>query len=441
MTGRPNSTHWGPLRVDVRDGVLDIRPHELDPDPSPLLRNMGPSNGHRARVRHPMVRRGWLENGPGPSELRGKDDLVRVTWGELSELLADELRRVTTTYGNTAIFGGSYGWGSAGRFHHPQSQVHRFLNTIGGYTRSVNTYSTGASSVVLPHVLGADVDAIHGLTDWQVIAENTALIVAFGGLPTKNMQVAPGGVTRHLSAQALRDMLDRGKSVVVLSPRRDDCPNGSGVRWCPIMPGTDVAVMLALTWVLITEGRHDEDFLRTRCVGFDDLEAYVLGATDGVPKSPAWAAELSGVSADYIGDLARKMASRRTLVTVTWSLQRGSHGEQPPWMGIALAAVLGQIGLPGGGFGHGYGSMGDVGVERQDRSLPSLPQGRNPVTDFIPVARVADMLLHPGEPFDYNGGSYRYPDIRLVYWCGGNPFHHHQDLTDFAAPWVGPTRL
>ena len=29
--------------------------------------------------------------------------------------------------------------------------------------------------------------------------------------------------------------------------------------------------------------------------------------------------------------------------------------------GLALAALLGQIGLPGGGFGHGYGSMGDVG--------------------------------------------------------------------------------
>ena len=48
----------------------------------------------------------------------------------------------------------SYGWASAGRFHHSQSQLHRFLNTIGGYTRSVNTYSSGASEVILPHVVG-----------------------------------------------------------------------------------------------------------------------------------------------------------------------------------------------------------------------------------------------------------------------------------------------
>src|SRR5581483_10175692 len=39
-----------------------------------------------------------------------------------------------------------------------------------------------------------------------------------------------------------------------------------------------------------------------------------------------------------------------------------------------------------------------------------------------------DMLLHPGEEYDYDGQRLTYPHVRLVYWCGGNPFHHHQDL-------------
>ena len=122
------------------------------------------------------------------------------------------------------------------------------------------------------------------------------------------------------------------------------------------------------------------------------------------------------------------MAAARTLVTVTWSLQRIRHGEQPVWAGIALAAMLGQIGLPGGGFGHGYGSMGNIGADGADVRLPTLAQGANPVRSFIPVARIADMLLHPGGRFDYDGQRLTYPDIRLVYWAGGNPFHHHQDL-------------
>lgn len=235
-TSRPTSSHWGPLRTRMGDGGLTVDPHELDPDPSSLLRNMAPANGHTARIRHPMVRRGWLENGPGPSRARGHDEFVRVEWPELTALLAAELERVIDLHGNAAIFGGSYGWGSAGRFHHPQSQVHRFLNTVGGYARSVNTYSTGASSVILPYVLGPDVDAIHGLTGWSVLAEHTTLIVAFGGLPAKNMQVAPGGITRHRGAAALRRIVDGGATVVAVSPSRADCPEeptSTGVRSIP----------------------------------------------------------------------------------------------------------------------------------------------------------------------------------------------------------------
>src|SRR5690606_32869418 len=108
--------------------------------------------------------------------------------------------------------------------------------------------------------------------------------------------------------------------------------------------------------------------------------------------------------------------------------QRAQHGEQPVWAAIALAALLGQIGLPGGGFGHGYGSMGDLGSPSALLPLPLVPVGTNPVRSFIPVARIADLLLNPGESFDYDGGRYVYPDIRLVHWAGGNPFHHHQDL-------------
>ena len=126
--------------------------------------------------------------------------------------------------------------------------------------------------------------------------------------------------------------------------------------------------------------------------------------------------------------LAELMAQKRTLITVSQSLQRAEHGEQPVWMGIALAALLGQIGLEGGGFNYGIGSMGNIGKLKIAVPLPTLAQGKNPVTDFIPCARFADMLLNPGEPYEYNGDHLTYPHIRLVYWAGGNPFHHHQDL-------------
>ncbi|MDI8954419.1 molybdopterin-dependent oxidoreductase, partial [Salmonella enterica subsp. enterica serovar Anatum] len=43
-----------------------------------------------------------------------------------------------------------------------------------------------------------------------------------------------------------------------------------------------------------------------------------------------------------------------TQIIAGWCVQRMQHGEQWSWMVVVLAAMLGQIGLPGGGFGFGY---------------------------------------------------------------------------------------
>src|SRR5699024_10661722 len=65
-------------------------------------------------------------------------------------------------------------------------------------------------------------------------------------------------------------------------------------------------------------------------------------------------------------------------------------------------------------------------------------QGKNPVSETIPVARIADMLLNPGKPYVYNGEIKKYSDIELIYWAGGNPFHHHQDLNKLRYAWKKP---
>jgi biotin/methionine sulfoxide reductase len=242
----------------------------------------------------------------------------------------------------------------------------------------------------------------------------------------KNSAVNPGGTTEHPTREALASLRARGGRVISVSPLRDD--TDGECEWLAAVPGTDVAIMAALGYVLATEGLADRAFLETYCTGYPQFERYLLGLDDGVAKSPEWAAALSGLPADAIASLARRMAAHRTLVTVSWSLQRVRYGEQAPWMGLVLAAMLGQIGLPGGGFGHGYGSQNELGMAPVRCSLPTFPQGVNPVTTFIPVAAVSDMLLHPGERFDYDGRSLTYPDIKCVYWAGGNPFHHHQNL-------------
>ena len=435
------ATHWGiyEVRREGTDGI-SMSGFARDPSPSPIGLSMPAAVQGPLRVRKPVVRRSWLEAARGQTtdtrrDLRGQEPFVEVSWEEALALVAGEITRVRTRHGNSSIFGGSYGWASAGRFHHAQSQVHRFLNLVGGYVRHADSYSLGAARVLMPHIV-APMDEMHTLhTSWDVLEKHTRLFVSFGGVPAKNAQVGSGGAAEHLVPQSLQRMARAGVRFVNISPVRNDIDTGGAVEWIPIRPNTDTAMLLAMAHTVYTENLHAPDFLASHCVGFDKFLPYLTGAVDGQPKDAAWASAITTVPAERIVSLAREMAGTRSMLTMAWSLQRTHHGEQPFWSLVTLASMLGQIGLPGGGFGVGYGTTNVIGNANAKFSGPTLPQGQNLVREFIPVARITDMLEHPGQSFDYNGAKHQYPDIRLVYWAGGNPFHHHQDLNRLLAAW------
>lgn len=436
--GLLTSSHWGTYHVES-DGrrVTALRDFGADPDPSPIGQGMIGVQDDALRITAPMVRQSWLENGPGGAG-RGTGPFVEVSWDEVNRLVAGELARIRETHGNGAIYAGSYGWASAGRFHHAQSQLKRFLNTIGGFTRSLNTYSFAAAEVIVPHVLGTYRGHLNTCTGWDSIAEGCDLFVAFGGVPLKNGQISQGGTGAHIQKAGLLAARAAGVEFVNISPLRSDLMAEAGAQWLPIRPGTDVALILALCHTLLTEKRHDQAFLDRYTAGFAEFARYLTGRADGQAKDADWAAPLCEIEAETIRALARRMAAQRTMISVAWALTRAEHGEQPFWAGIALAAMLGGIGLPGRGIGFGYSAENPIGNSLRHIDYAAVPQGQNPVRGFIPVARIADMLENPGAPFEYDGQRLTYPDIRMIWWAGGNPFHHHQDLNRLARAWQKP---
>jgi biotin/methionine sulfoxide reductase len=168
----PHSAHWGAFSARWNGATLDIsltRRTRALLDPAELHDSDAPQGPHPAADGAQGVA------GPEQKPARSFDQkFVACPWDEVLDLLANELSRIRTEHGAAAVFGGSYGWSSAGRFHHAQSQVHRFLNTaFGGYVRSVNSYSAGASAVILPHILGSYEPLSRHNVTWDQVAEHS----------------------------------------------------------------------------------------------------------------------------------------------------------------------------------------------------------------------------------------------------------------------------
>ncbi|MBK3843201.1 molybdopterin guanine dinucleotide-containing S/N-oxide reductase [Paraburkholderia aspalathi] len=439
----PSLSHWGAFEAVVENGrLIRCEPFRKDPAPSRLLNSMVEQVYSPLRVLRPAVRRGWLAQREGSDRTaRGVDGYVEVSWDAALQLVADELQRVRTQYGTESLFGGSYGWSSAGRLHHARTLTHRFLYSGGGCVDQQGNYSWGAAQFLLPHVIGTYAPVSGRVTDWNNIIGHTRLIIAFGGLALKNGEITSGGAGEHSMGKWLNEAVQAGVEFVSVSPTRADTPDTINAEWIGVRPNTDTAMMLAMAHTLLVEGLHDAAFLARYCEGFDAFADYLLGKPDGVVKSSRWAEALTGVSHDVISGLARRVAATRSMITVAWSLQRGHHGEQPYWMAVTLAAMLGQIGLPGGGFAFGHGSMNGVGNPRGNFPGPEMSPGKNPLGRGIPVARLTDMLLSPGASYEFNGRTQTYPDIQMVYWAGGNPFHHHQDLNRLMRAWAKPQTI
>ena len=440
-------SHWGAFHAIVKDGRwTDIKPWEGDPHPSKQLLGVLDSVYSPSRIKYPMVRRAYLEGGPGASvETRGLDDFVRVSWDKALELVVAELKRVKETYGSAGTFAGSYGWKSSGRLHNCQSLLRRALNLgmEGAFVNASGDYSTGASQIIMPHVMGT-LEVYEQQTVWPVVVESTDTLVFWGADPINTNQIG-WTIADHDSYPYLEEFKKTGKKVIVIDPVKTETADFFGAEWIAIKPQTDVAMMLGIAHTLYSEGLHDEEFLDEYTTGFDKFLPYLTGESDGTPKTAEWASAICEVPIEQIKELAKLFKSTTTMLSSGWSLQRQHHGEQAHWMLVTLASMLGQIGLPGGGFGLSYHYANGGSPSATSPVLPGITDGGQAVDGAawlttagaasIPVSRVVEMLERPGEEFDFNGTKAKYPDVKLAYWAGGNPFAHHQDRSRMVKAW------
>ncbi len=321
--------------------------------------------------------------------------------------------------------------------HHSPSVLKRFLGLHGGYVEKRGNHSFGAALQIAPYVLGRS-DITEMVVPWPDLVASAELVVMFGGASLKNTQIDAGGAVAHESPDWFKRARAADIRFVNISIAPGPACAGEGAVGSTASQHRR-RLMLGIAHTLEKEDLCDRSFLATHCEGYERFEAYLMGRQDGQPKDARWASRITEVPTEAIEGLARTMARSRTLITTSWSIQRADHGEQPVWMTITLAAMLGQIGLPGRGFSLGFGAVnGTTRPHHDDLPRPTLPLGPNPVKAYVPVGRVGDMLLRPGATIEYDGKTITYPDIKLLYSIGGNPFHHNGNLNRFLEAWQRP---
>ncbi|WP_272165342.1 trimethylamine-N-oxide reductase TorA [Vibrio diabolicus] len=443
-TWKVTGSHWGAFRAHIYAGkVQEIKPLELDKNPTEMLNGIKGIIYSPSRVRYPMVRLDWLKKHKYSADTRGNNRFIRVTWDEALDLFYRELERIQKDYGPWALHAGQTGWNQTGSFNNCTAHMQRAVGMHGNFITKVGDYSTGAGQTIMPYVLGSTEVYAQG-TSWSEILENSDNIVLWANDPVKNLQVGWNCET-HESFKylaQLKEKVAKGEiNVLSVDPVKNKTQRYLENDHLYINPLTDVAFMLAVAHVLYNEDLYDKKFIDTYCLGFEEFIQYVQGKTkDKVEKTPEWAAAICGVKADKIREFARMLVSGRTQILMGWCIQRQEHGEQPYWAAAVVAAMVGQIGLPGGGisYGHHYSSIGvpSTGFAGPGGFPRNLDQGMKPKWDnndfngysrTIPVARWIDCLLEPGKEINYNGGKVKLPDFKMMVISGCNPWHHHQD--------------
>ncbi len=288
----------------IENGIVK----KLDPNPHfPKSRNMlcarGVAGVHALydpdRLKYPMIRVGK----------RGEGKFKRVTWDEAYEAILNGTKDfkglkqiLDEEKDNRSTIGYCAGEGMA------EHTYKSFISDKLGSTNFVNHASICLKTTVSAHSLTI---GAYGQADLE-----NALYVIMAGANRAEAIVTPD------TMDLFKRTRGRGIKVVCVDPRFTHTAAQSD-EWLGIKVGTDLAFVLALTYVAIKEGLYNKKYAQENIDGFEEYKKHILENK----YTPYWAEEITGIKAEKIIQIARDFMSaapravyyqgRRT----TWSLQ------------------------------------------------------------------------------------------------------------------------
>jgi anaerobic dimethyl sulfoxide reductase subunit A len=397
----------------VVDGVMiRSRTDETHPDSPETPQFRSCIKGHAVRfemtnpnrLKYPMKRKSWQPGGGANSSasLRGRDEWERISWDQATEYIVSELTRIRDTYGNRAFLGLGY----QERKISVANNCGMLFNVLGGCIPTYGVWTNGGTRPVSGFIGNG-----YGGQPDKMQMRDIKLHVAFGCNPA---WTHTGQMYSTLNAKKAGST-----KTVVIEPWFNTTAQAIADQWIPIHPGTDGALVEALAYELITNNWVDQDFLNRCCVGFDadhmpadaktneNYKDYILGAYDGVPKTPEWATPICGIPEDTIRQLAKDMGTTDALyLSASYSVARSFYGSRWAHQCATLAWMCGAMGKPGSFYSFGSnGFFSGDDVDREDslytKLLPKNPIGSTTLTGDNELTNAKDgrSAFQPGKDY------------------------------------------
>jgi anaerobic selenocysteine-containing dehydrogenase len=349
---RPLHYDWKYSRKDLNPWKFEKNGKTLEPNwkslPAPYSLAYKKRIYSPNRIKYPLKRVDWDPDGERNPQNRGKSKYKRISWDEATTLIAGEITRVRNTYGPFAILTQGDGHGECKLIQGPHGQPGLLMRALGGgwtqqirnadswegwYYGGMHMWGTGLCGHMLP--------AANIVKD---ITENTEMLLVWGGDP----ETTPWGFRGQLASRLSYFWTDIGIKQVYICPELNYGAAVHADKWIPVLPNTDAALQLAITYMWMTEGTYKKSYVATHTVGFDKFQNYVLGKEDGVPKTPEWASTKCGVPEWTIKALAREFARKATSIAHYFGggYIRGPFSHEPARLEGVLLAMQG-LGGPG----------------------------------------------------------------------------------------------
>ncbi|KAB2332812.1 DMSO/selenate family reductase complex A subunit [Bacillus mesophilum] len=416
------------IKAHVKDGTItrlstddDPRDKNADSLKFPQIRACVRGRGYRRHVYHPdRIKTPLRRTGK-----RGEGKFKEISWEEAIKEIASESTRIKEKYGPASRYG-IYATGQTGQIGSGDTLIQRLLACDGGFLGRYSNYSSGQHGAATPYTFG--VGSASSSLDTLV---DSKLIVLNGFNPAET-------IFGHFNVY-LRLAKKAGAKIYIIDPRNTDTAVGLADDWFPIKPTTDNALIAGMAHVMFSENLQDQAFLDQYCIGHDEehmpegvpagesYKSYIMGVTDGVEKTPEWAAKVTGLPAHKIKQLAREVASTKPMAWIQGNgINRHMNGEQLSRGGSLVAALTGNIGVKGGWAGPGA-----AGIAK----YVAFPSIENPTGLSIPCFRFTDAIAdgeNMGTAEGVKGleeGQTLPSNIKMIFNIAGNALiNQHSDI-------------